>query len=63
LDIGDDQVLMGAHERDRVYADPELLGAHSERVEVEVTNGWVGAEEMVATKGASGDHHGVAWEH
>jgi hypothetical protein len=46
-----------------VYADPELLGAHSERVEVEIANGWVGAEEMVATKRASGDHHGVAWEH
>jgi hypothetical protein len=51
------------HERDRVYEDAELSGAHGESVEVELTDGRVGAKQVVTAKGTPGDHHGVAREH
>jgi putative transposase len=38
-------------------------GAHGERVEVELADSRVGTEQVMAAKGASGDHHGVAAEH
>ena len=43
--------------------DAELSGAHGEGVEVELTDGRVGAKQVVTAKGRPGDHHGVAGEH
>ena len=54
---------MSRHERDRVYEDVELSGAHGEGVEVELTDGRVGAKQVVTANSAPGDHHGVAGEH
>jgi hypothetical protein len=46
-----------------VYKDAELSGTHGEGVEVELTDGRVGSEEVVASEGAARDHHSVAREH
>lgn len=63
LRIGHDQVLMGAHEGDGVYEDTKLLGTHGQRIEVELTDGRVRAEQVMTAKRASSDHHRVAGEH
>ena len=63
LRVGHDQVLMGAHEGDGVHEDAELLGTDAECVEIELADGGVRTEQVMAAKGAPGDHHGVAREH
>ena len=50
---------MGRHERDSMHQDPELTGAHRQRVEVELADGGVGAKEVVAAQGAARDHQGA----
>ena len=60
LGVGDDQVLMRGHERDAVHQDPKLTGADGQSVEVELAAGGVGAEQVMTTKGGTGEHHGVA---
>ena len=60
LRVSEHQVLMRGHKRDAVHQDPKLAGADSQRVEVELADGGVRAEEVMTTKGATGDHDGVA---
>jgi hypothetical protein len=46
-----------------MHEDPELAGADGERVQVELTDGRIGTEKVMAAKGATGDHQGVARDH
>jgi hypothetical protein len=47
---------MCGHERDGVHEDPKLMGADSQCLEVELTDGGVRAKEVVSANGAAGDH-------
>jgi len=63
LGVRHDEMLVRRHEGDGVHKDAELSGAESERVQVEPADGGIGAEEVMAAKGPSSNHHGVAGEH
>ena len=60
LRVGDDQVLMGGHERYGVHEHIILTSADRECVEIELTDSRVGAKEVMPAKGASSDHDGCA---
>ena len=51
------------HQGDGVHEDAELPGADGKGVEVELPDGGIGPEEVVAAKGASSDHQGVAGDY
>jgi hypothetical protein len=61
--VGDDEMFVGRHKRDGMDQDAELASADGERVQVELTDGRIGTEEVMAAKGAAGDHEGVARHH
>ena len=46
-----------------MHEDAELPGADGKGVEVELPDGGIGPEEVVAAKGASSDHQGVAGDY
>ncbi|WP_157068669.1 hypothetical protein [Sandaracinus amylolyticus] len=61
-DVGDDEVLVRAHQRRDVDDDPVFARGHCERVNEQAPHLLVGAKEMMTTKGAARDQDGGAWE-
>jgi hypothetical protein len=52
-------MLVGRHQYERMDLHPELLGTQAKRVEIELGDCRVGAEEVMSAKGAPRHHAGV----
>ena len=62
LGIGDDEVLVCAHENDGVHIDVEAFCVDAQGVEEEAADVGIGAEEEMASQRSAGDEVGGAWE-
>lgn len=58
--VGYHQMLVGAHEGDRVNEHAELSGTHGQGVEVELPDGGVRPKEVMTPKRPPRHHHRAA---
>jgi hypothetical protein len=60
--VGHHEMLVGRHQHERMELHPKLLGTYAKRIEIELGDCGVGAEEVMSAEGAASDHARVASE-